>query len=86
MIPEKSGENRLWGRPTSAVDLIGCYFTVGGDTLRINISEDKMSQIDVGLAHINLKLYCSLQEPGQRRDRVGGGTESIKKLKTLYCL
>ena len=60
-----------WWTPTSAVDLIGCYFTVGGGALRVNISEDEASQIDVCLVHINLKLHCRLQQRrvGEKRRR-----------------
>lgn len=61
-----------WWRPTSAVRLIGCYFTTGRVALRVYISEDEASQIDVCLAHINLKLHCRLQE-GSRPEEVKKG-------------
>lgn len=56
-----------WWIPTSAVHLIGCYFTTGGGALRIYISEDETGQIDVYLAHMNLQLHCSLQGQGWER-------------------
>lgn len=64
-----------WWKPTFAVDLIGCYFTVGGGALRVYISEDEASQIDVRLVHINLKLHCSLSGRGGAGRRGGGGGE-----------
>lgn len=69
-------------RPTFAVDLIGCYFTVGGGALRVYISEDETSQIDICLAHINLKLHCSLQGQVPKRSvgkgrRAGQGEEEV---------
>lgn len=77
-------------RRTSAVDLIGCYFTVGGGALRVYISEDETSQIDVCLAHVNLKLHCSLQGQGPKAS-VGerckcktGGRGSVEGRYKIY--
>ena len=69
---------RDWWKPTSAVALIGCYFTVGGGALSVYISEDEASQIDVCLVHINLKLHCRLQGP---KGRVGEEEEEKRKKK-----
>lgn len=50
-----------WWRPTSALNLIGCYFTIGGGAFQLHVSEDEASQKDVCLADVNLKPHCSLQ-------------------------
>lgn len=73
-----------WWIPTSAVHLIGCYFTVGGGALRVYISEDETSQIDVCLAHINLKLHCSLQGQGPKKNEQGrGGSVGDRRYESL---
>lgn len=66
------------------VDLIGRYFTVGGGALRVYISEDEASQIDVCLVHINLKLHCRLQgseggvgEGEEEEEKTCGGGEKL---------
>lgn len=51
-----------WWRPTCALRLRGCYFTIGGGAFKVHVSENEASQKDVCLADVNLKLHCSLQE------------------------
>lgn len=84
-----------WWTPTSAVHLIGCNFTAGGVALSVYISEDETSQIDVCLAHINLKLHCGLQGPGPKwgvsgrgegmsQGRGRGNVEDMKDMSPPY--
>lgn len=71
-----------WWKPTSAVDLIGCYFTTGGGALRVYISEDEASQRDVCLVHINLKLHCGLSGRGGAGRR-GGGEKEVWRIEEM---
>lgn len=72
-----------WWRPTSALNLRGCYFTIGGGAFKVHVSEDEASQKDVCLADVNLKLHCSLQQEqrGQKngQEQGGGGTQRGKE-------
>lgn len=63
----------IGGEPTSALNLISCYFTIEGGAFKVHVSEDEASQKDVCLANVNLKLHCRLQEEQraemQRREK-----------------
>lgn len=62
-----------WSTPTSAVCLIGRYFTIGGGALRVYISQDETSEIDVDLTDIHLKVDCSLEEVQEKEEKVEEG-------------
>lgn len=70
-----------WWRPTSALNLRGCYFTIGGGAFKVHVSEDEASQKDVCLADVNLKLHCSLQQEqrGQKKGQEQGGGETQRR-------
>lgn len=77
-----------WWRPTCALRLRGCYFTIGGGAFKVHVSENEASQKDVCLADVNLKLHCSLQEEqrggrwrnaGEKGENGSGGGRGRRK-------
>lgn len=61
-----------WSTPTSAVCLIGRYFTIGGGALWVYIPQDETSEIDVDLTDIHLKVDCSLEGEQEEEDEEAG--------------